>query len=357
MARPRTKNPDLPPNLYRYKKGGRFYFQYRHPVKGTRHAMGSDRNNAIQAARHLNNKLTPLVRSTAHLIARVEQPKDTVAEYAEHFREVLKEKRNRRGKALSPRTLDEYERQLRALCQVLGHRGIADVNRRHISLFLESFAPTHRNRVRSLMRQLFARAVGEGLIDSNPVDGTLKADEVIQRKRLTLEDFQRVREHADLWLKCAMDLGLHTLQRRSDLVNVKYPEGFYLYIVQQKTGQRIRIRLTPELEQVIQDSCDAVKSDYIIHKDQRKGRTQVSPDQVTRAFAEARDEAGVGADLKPEERPTFHEIRALGAKLYEAAGIDPQALLGHIDPQTTRTYLDRHKVKWTEVEAGLKLPG
>lgn len=355
MARPRTKHKDLPPNLYQYKKGGRYYFQYRRPDTGARHAMGSDRTAAVQAARHLNNKLTPLVRGTAHLVRRVEQPRDTVESYVEHFKEVLREKRNRRGKPLSPKTLKEYDKQLRTLCAVLGARAIPDITRRDITQFLEPLPPTHRNRMRSLAHQLFARAVGEGLIDSNPVDGTLKADEVIHRNRLTLEEFLAIREAAPLWVKVAMDLGLHTLQRRSDLVNIKYPDGWYLYITQQKTGQRIRIRVTQQLEEVIKLSFDGVKSPYIIHREQRSS-TQVSADQLTRAFATARDDAGVGAKLEPIERPTFHEIRALGAKLYEATGIDPQALLGHADPKTTRTYLDRHKVQWTEVEAGLKLP-
>ena len=357
MARPRTKDKDLPPNLYRFKKDGRSYYQYRRPDTGAKHGMGSDRTAAVQAARHLNNKLTPLVRGTAHLVRRIEQPRDTVESYTTRFKEVLAEKRNRRGKALSPKTLSEYDRQLRALCEALGARAIADITRRDITLFLEPLPPTYRNRMRSLVRQFFARAVGEGLIETNPVDGTLKADEVIHRNRLSLDDFRAIREVAPLWVKVAMDLGLQTLQRRSDLVNIKYPNGWYLYIIQQKTGQHIRIRMTKQLEEVVQLSAsDGIKSSYIIHREQRVS-TQVSADQLTRAFADARDAAGVGATLEPIERPTFHEVRALGAKLYEAAGSDPQALLGHADPKTTRTYLDRHKVKWTEVEAGLNLPG
>jgi hypothetical protein len=39
-----------------------------------------------------------------------------------------------------------------------------------------------------------------------------------------------------------------------------------------------------------------------------------------------------GRDMyKSQERPTFHEIRSLGIKLYEDAGVDAQALAGHTD--------------------------
>lgn len=63
-------------------------------------------------------------------------------------------------------------------------------------------------------------------------------------------------------------------------------------------------------------------------------------------------------DLFPEDpakRATFHEIRALGAKLYKELGINPKELLGHLDEKTTRVYLDRHQIKWVAVKAVLKL--
>jgi integrase len=62
------------------------------------------------------------------------------------------------------------------------------------------------------------------------------------------------------------------------------------------------------------------------------------------------------APFPEAKRPSFHEIRALGAKLYEDARISPQQLLGHTNPKTTRIYLDRHEVKWVEIDAGLVIP-
>ncbi|MEH6814187.1 MAG: hypothetical protein V7677_16760 [Motiliproteus sp.] len=57
--------------------------------------------------------------------------------------------------------------------------------------------------------------------------------------------------------------------------------------------------------------------------------------------------------MPANQRPTFHEIRALGAHLYKEQGIDPQALLGHTDAKMTDHYLDGHGTQWTRVRANL----
>ena len=66
---------------------------------------------------------------------------------------------------------------------------------------------------------------------------------------------------------------------------------------------------------------------------------------VTRAFAEARDSLPDLAAMEPERRPTFHEIRALGGRMYEESGwtrSEIQALMGHADEEMTEHYLQGH---------------
>ena len=61
------------------------------------------------------------------------------------------------------------------------------------------------------------------------------------------------------------------------------------------------------------------------------------------------------------ERPTFHEIRALGAWLYEQQGFEQeyiQGLMGHADVKMTEHYQAGHgddEVVYTKVKADLKL--
>ncbi|VAW60027.1 hypothetical protein MNBD_GAMMA08-2930 [hydrothermal vent metagenome] len=60
-------------------------------------------------------------------------------------------------------------------------------------------------------------------------------------------------------------------------------------------------------------------------------------------------------------RPSFHEVRALGAELYRQAGWAEdsiQQLLGHTNAKMTQTYLDRHRkdaVEYNVVESGLEI--
>ncbi|MCI8210640.1 hypothetical protein AUC61_13960 [Pseudomonas sp. S25] len=66
-----------------------------------------------------------------------------------------------------------------------------------------------------------------------------------------------------------------------------------------------------------------------------------------------------GSAKRTGERPTFHEIRALGAWLYEQQKFPQeyiQALLGHADEKMTRHYQEGHDEKKIEyVEVGAKL--
>ena len=76
---------------------------------------------------------------------------------------------------------------------------------------------------------------------------------------------------------------------------------------------------------------------------------------MTKHFSKARDQSNLFNDLPSQERPTFHEIRSLGIKLYEDAGVDAQALAGHTDRKMTEQYKIGHEVEWTLAEANLKI--
>ncbi|CNH83660.1 hypothetical protein BI323_08740 [Yersinia ruckeri] len=79
--------------------------------------------------------------------------------------------------------------------------------------------------------------------------------------------------------------------------------------------------------------------------------TQVAPDYLSRAFSTLRDQVGVGSKLPFEQRPTFHEIRALAAHMFKIQGMDPQARMAHSDAKSTQIYTENH-VAWVEVPHG-----
>jgi integrase len=85
----------------------------------------------------------------------------------------------------------------------------------------------------------------------------------------------------------------------------------------------------------------------------------VTADYLTKSFTQARDDSKAYEDVPAGERPTFHEIRALGAWLYEQQKFPHeyiQALLGHADGKMTKHYQEGHgekKIEYVVVGAEL----
>lgn len=361
--RRRGKNKGLPPNLY-YDLTTTHY-RFRNPENGKWHPMGKDRFKAISAAKQLNSLLMP----GQDLIARVMGTTITLDQYIDRFENVILPER-----ALSKNTLYDYYNKFVKIRSELGEKQIDEISVKQIAEFLANFPPTQSNRYRSLLINIFKHALAEGLVPENPAASTLNRKLKKKRSRLNLKGYRAIYNMADQWLKNAMDLGLQTLQRREDLCEMKFSDikGGYLYVIQKKTEKHgtaayIKIQIDKPLQEVINQCRDAVASPYIIHRlptqinksiHQTKTKThhtQVSPDYLTKAFSTARDECGYFDNLSTEEKPTFHEIRSLGIKLYEDAGIDAQSLAGHTDRAMTERYKEGHEIEWTEVSAGINV--
>lgn len=87
--------------------------------------------------------------------------------------------------------------------------------------------------------------------------------------------------------------------------------------------------------------------------------TPVTPDYLAKEFSKARDTAHAYDHVPVGERPTFHEIRALGAWLYEQQKFPQeyiQALMGHADEKMAKHYQEGHDEKKIEsLEVGAEL--
>lgn len=188
------------------------------------------------------------------------------------------------------------------------------------------------------------------------------------RQPLSLEGFQAIHKAAPHFLQIAMEQSLVTLQARTEICNMRqadYRDGF-LYVIRDKTSAEtemafIRIRITPQLEEIRRRSLEAdgvtylpATRPFLVHRapDRRRRQwtegkrhwTYVNPGYLSKAFADAREASKRYIDLEPRQRPSFHEIRGLGARLYQDQGIpetDIQALMTHTDRKTTQIYLDR----------------
>ncbi|MEW8645156.1 MAG: phage integrase Arm DNA-binding domain-containing protein [Candidatus Thiodiazotropha endolucinida] len=355
--RPRKRtNRSLPPNLYISKKGSRYYFRYRNPMTGKEHSMGSNRAEAIKAAHQLNSQLA----KHSDLVALVLDDDKTLSKWMDKFLEI------KSNADLSSETIKAYRHKSKVVKAELGSLNINDITVEQIAAFLDRYPPAQSNAYRSFLKDAFKHAIAKGWCKSNTAEATLRKTNAVERQRLKIEEFNKILLHAPKPLQLAMRLALLTLQRRHDIANMQFrhiKEG-YLYVVQHKTEKHgdaahLRIKVTPQLKAVISECRDRVFSHYLIHQMKNRGLVKVgdpvSLSYLTKRFSRARDESRLFDKIPREQHPTFHEIRALGAHLYRKQGIDPGPLLGHSNPKTTKIYLDRHEVEWTEVVANLSL--
>ena len=227
------------------------------------------------------------------------------------------------------------------------------------------------------------------MLDNPATRKKMRRTEEKKRQRLSLDNFKAIRRAAEPWLRTAMDLALQTTHARLEVSRIRYsisepkdgvcgcvwlsqPEnGIYgtLYIhrqkVQKKEASHVAIPIGEELKRIIDDSRDNVASPFIVHRipDRQVKRskevshpTQVAPDYLSRSFSATRDKLGLCDKLAMDERPTFHEIRALAAHLFDKQGIDPQGRMAHSDAKSTKIYTQNH-IDWVVVPHGEILAG
>lgn len=378
MNRPRKRgSKDLPANLYSNKhENGTTYYAYRNPRTGRRTSIGTDRNDAIIAAQHLNSILNAKPAAVDKVLGKVDLFKDWLKKYHR-----IRKDENK----LAEKSLKQLQYDIELMRDALGEIPISDISIYHCANFLDKWLESGKRRMAARMRsQLIIcldYAVAQGLADDNPAAKTRPVDVQVHRKRLTKEQFDAIYTLAPPHIQNAMMIGLITLQRREDIAAMQFKDlkDGVLYVRQQKTskakkGKRsdsvnnaahLAIQVTPALENVI-SRCrqSGIVSRYLVHhihgrksagathKEVKPGMP-LQPDNITRGFASARNRCGLFDKQPTNERPTFHEIRALGAHLYREQGIDPQALLGHTDAKMTKHYLDGHGVEWTVVSPNL----
>ena len=348
----------MPPNLWPESHGGHTVYRYRNPVSGKRTRLGSNRRAAIEAAKTLNSQLVPA---------------ETFGDWLQIYEtEILPSRRHKRtGEPYSQTTIREYTRMLRQIRQSMGSRDAREIDRRQIADFLARYPKTASNRYRTLLLSVFKHAIARGWADESPVAGTIAHTEVVERRRLSLGDYEAIHEAAAPWFRRAMEGALLTLQPRQVLAGLRFDaeSDGWLYVIRGKTRRQgrghIRIEVTPNIADWLARCRDDLLSPYVIHREPVRRRreymeqkahwTAVTPEMLSREFQRLRDEVGVGSDLATGQRPTFHEIRALGADVYRDQGVPEtviQRLMGHASERMTQAYLDGHGVRWEDAKLG-----
>ena len=369
MSRKRKKK-GLPEHLF--ESNGRY--RYHNPTVGIHwQKMGSDKVKACQAARQLNGMLQPQIEQLVDraLGRDARNISDIITLFKE---EILPNKEMAKG------SRDNLGYRLNRIKKDIGTQLVSSFDVEAAASYLDAnFEGDSYKQHRSVLSQLFRLAMTKGWCKSDPVEATLSTRAAAKvkkkRERLTKEQFDAIYSVAEPWLQIAMKLGLMTLQRRGDLVSLKFSDikEDRLFLIQQKTEKwgvsaRLSIGMGPDLQELINRARNTgVLSPMIIHrkphripsrdKQKKEHWSAVNPRYLTDAFNEARDKTELFEKMAKDRRPTFHEIRSLGGSLYKKAGWTTnqvQELMGHTSEDMTEDYLDGHE-HWTYVEANLKI--
>ena len=381
--RPRKKgNTDLQDNVEPDKQGKTTYYRYKFP-NGDRRSLGKDKQRAIKVAKALNEKLAqPDVVAAvgrlvgAHAVHTKKNPpiEVVIEEFREHFLPTKWKK---------PRTLNEIRIKLNKYLEMWSGQLIQSFETVQIARFLNTLTVDPYIKHRKLLEDLFGFAAHQGYITSNPVSLTLrKSDSQRQKKRLrhNWEAVETIYEASPIWMQNAIDIALSSLQRRGDITMLHRDdvdlEKNTIRILQNKTELYqnpiyIDIVMGPELRVVV---LRCIKSDipcpYLIHRRPFKSlglaKTNklhpfaVSDKYLSDTFREIRDSTGVYDHLEPEQRPTFHDLRAIGEWLYEKAGYSKEyinALGGWSSDRTREKYGEGHEMPVPkEVHAAISFP-
>lgn len=359
MGRKRTVgHRDLPANLYPNRGG----WKYVHPVTKKPHYWSVPKQSAIDTAKKLN----AILLTRTDLVAKVLGDGQTVKDAIKVFR--TDDVPHRKW---AEKTADEAEIKLRKIERDIGSRELSSYSIRDAAQYLKDVTDSSRARqqYRNLLIWVWACAIEEGWCDTNVFSQTRRPKSNRQRQRLTIEAFSKIKGNAEPWLQRAMDLALATLLRRADICTLKFTDirDGVIYVQPQKTedstGVRLAIKMDDELVTLIGACRDNVASPYVIHRlperlkpmhqraSNRAHHTQVLPEQLTRAFDEAREASKLFEDH--DNPPTFHEIRSLGGEIKKAKGWtlqQVQALMGHSSEEMTKHYSAGHEKPWTEIQ-------
>lgn len=354
MGRPRSAaRRSFPDGLYVNTKG---YFYWVDPFDGKSYGLGVDRASAFADARAANAKRS--AEQSRSLVDRIS------ASGVPTLRAWFDDWIARVGLTLAAKTIKNHQSAMRELLATCGHIPMCDITTTMIADVLRTYADSGRVRMAELIRataqEVFRAAEVHGHIKAgaSPVTATATQKSKVARMRLTLEDFLKI--HAAQkkpWAKRSMELALVSAQRRGDVAAMQRAHIIdgHLQVDQRKSGGEtmLGIPLSLRLDAVGWNLKDVIAScrsaglltPHLVHHRTGGGHydagAPVDVDTLSEAFAKARDLAEIPVE-DGRTPATFHEIRSLAIRLYQAQyGQEfAQTLAGHKNLKTTLLYAD-----------------
>jgi integrase len=208
-----------------------FIVQYAIGDKQRRMSLGKVELQGVDKARDRARDILAKVRLGQDPAGEKQQTRetatDTFKKAAESFLQFQKT-HGGKGKGLRPRSLSEAERHLTDHAKALNGLLLAKIQQRDIASVLSAVRATHpvtANRVRTSLASLFSWAIGEGLVQQNPVTGTLRTEEKSRDRVLDPAELRKIwNSLGDDHFGSIMKLLALTGQRAAEISGLRWSE-------------------------------------------------------------------------------------------------------------------------------------
>jgi integrase len=161
-----------------------YVVQYGIGEKTRRMSLGNVELQGVDKAREKAKDILAKVRLGHDPAGEKQQARetatDTFKDVAKRFLAFQLAHGGKEGRGLRPRSYSEAERHLMVHAKTLHGLLLAKIQQRDIASVISTVRAKHAvtaNRVRTSLASLFSWAIGEGLVNSNPVTGTKRTDE------------------------------------------------------------------------------------------------------------------------------------------------------------------------------------
>jgi integrase len=251
----------------RQTNGVFYYVRYRHNGAQTIHSIGRHGPLTPDTARAKAKQLLGVVAGGIDPFAQVLS--------GEGFPAAVERYLERKRASLKPGFFLETGRYLRGHAAALHSLRLSQIDRRKVAALLgeieTSSGPVSRNRLRSALSAFFNWCVTEGLLETNPVQGTAKANENGSRERVLSRDELRILWHAlgEDKFGDVVRLLLLTGQRRNEIGKLQWGEidltrrVIVLASERTKNGRQHEVPLSTQAMTIFERQSRRNSSDYL----------------------------------------------------------------------------------------------
>lgn len=237
---------------------------------------------------------------------------------------------------LAENTVKQYEAAAERLKKNLAEFEPRQVLPRHVAALKlhMSDTPNMANRVISFLRMVFAYALEQQIVDSNPCTGIKRHNEKKRDRYITDDEFAAICGASSPYIRSILEMCYLSGQRIGDVLAIELTDITDQGIAfdQQKTGAKLIVGMTPDLQDLVARAMALPRKTRGTTLFCTRSGKPVSYDTMKQAFREACKKAGVtGA--------TIHDLRAKSLTDTDKQGNDAQKLGGHTDARMTKRYL------------------